>query len=124
MKNLPITVHEKIASYCLSAFDCPFNSENGSPTFAHSTTLTLWFKIVPSFQNEDEIHPYEACADRIYQLVYNEGEENLSQWWLTFWIIVTTKYPNVAVKHISQLLEYTIDHKQFSLVAVLPVSSN
>jgi len=124
LKNRPITIHEKIASFLLTAFDCPFKTENGSQTFAHAITLSLWFKIVPSFRNEDEIRPYESCADRIYHLVYDDNEQDLSSWWITFWVIVATKYPDVAAKHSSQLLEYTIDRKQFNLVAALLVSLN
>jgi hypothetical protein len=119
-----MAIHEKISAFLISAFDCPFTKENGSATFAQLTTLSIWFKIIPSLKTEDEVVPYEACADRMYYLVYNGGEESLSQWWRTFWSIVGTKYPNIALKHMPQLLEYTIDHKQFNLVALLPVSSN
>ncbi|CAF4777786.1 unnamed protein product, partial [Rotaria sp. Silwood2] len=75
-------------------------------------------------QNEDDARPSESCADRLYRLVYDENEQHLHSWWLTFWSIVSTKYPNIAVDHIPQFLDEIIDHKQLTLLAILSVSRN
>lgn len=122
IKTLPINLHEKIAAYCLSAFNCTLTTETGSMTFAHITSLYLWFKIGQCINNENDAKPYEICADKLYKLVCDDGEDKLYQWWINFWCIMGTKYPNVAVKHISQFLHDVIDRKQFTLVSIVSVS--
>jgi hypothetical protein len=86
------------------------------------TSLHLWFKIIQCINNDDDARPYEPCADRLYQLISDEGGYSLYHWWNTFWGIVAMKYPNVAANHISQFLHEVIDRKQFSLVTILGVS--
>jgi len=91
-------------------------------TFAYTTTLYLWYKVIKCINNEDDARSYESCADRLYKLVCDEGAENLHNWWVTFWCIVGIKYPNVAVDHISQFLHEVIDCKQIALTQLLNVS--
>ncbi|CAF2790446.1 unnamed protein product [Rotaria sp. Silwood2] len=119
LKTLPLTLHQQIASFFLVAFNCPFTAEDGSMTLSHSISLGLWFRIGQCIQNEDDARPYESCADRLYRLVYDEKEQHLHSWWLTFWSIVSTKYPNIVVDHIPQFLDEIIDRKQLTLLGIL-----
>jgi hypothetical protein len=91
-------------------------------TFAHTTTLYLWFKLLKCINNEDDARCYESCTDRLYKLVYDEGEANLYNWWAGFWCMVGMKYPNVAVDHISQFLREVIDRKEIRLIQIVNVS--
>jgi hypothetical protein len=93
-------------------------------TFAHTTTLCLWFKTVQCIDNEDNARPYEPCADRLYKLVCDEGEQDLVPWWIGFWSVVGTKYPTIAAEHIPQFLHEIIDRKEISLIVLLSVSLN
>ena len=122
MPKPPIILHEKIAAVCLAAFACPFTTESGAATFAQSAAVALWFNVISFLRSEEEATVYEGCADRLHQLVYNEGDESFHSWWITYWCIIGTKYPNVAVKGIPQLLEEAIDHKKFDLTSILSVN--
>ncbi|CAF4671529.1 unnamed protein product [Rotaria sp. Silwood1] len=120
LKTLPITLHQQIVSFSLAAFNCPFTTENGYMTLSHAISLGLWCRIGLYIQNEDDARPYEPCLDRLYQLVYNEDEQHLHSWWINFWSIIGIKYPNIAVNHTSQFLNEIIDHKQLTLLSILP----
>ena len=124
MTNRPIVLHEKIAACCSAAFTCPFFTESGSATFPQLAALALWYGVISYLQSEEEAAVYEKCADQLHDLVYKEGEERFHQWWLTFYCIVATKYPNVAARHIPQLLAESLDHKKFDLISALWVNSN
>lgn len=123
MTNRPIVLHEKNAAVCSAAFTCPFFTESGSATFPQLVALALWYGVISYLQSEEEAAVYEKCADQLYDLVYKEGEERFHQWWLMFFCITGTKYPNVAVRHTPQILAESLDHKKFDLTSVLWVTS-
>ncbi len=91
-------------------------------TFEHISALHIWFKVIQSIDNEDNARVYEPCVDQLYKLVYDEDVQSVHSWWMTFWTIITLKYPNVAADHVSQFLLEIIDHKKFNLIGLLPVS--
>ncbi|CAM4771267.1 unnamed protein product [Rotaria magnacalcarata] len=120
LKTLPLTLHEEIASFILAALNHPFMNENGAMTLAQTVSLSLWFKLGVCMHTEDDARPYKTCADRLYQLAFeDEAQQRFYPWWLTFWTIVGIKYPNLALDHISQFLEDIIDRKQFTLLSVV-----
>ena len=122
LKLVPLTLHQQLASYFLSALDCPLTNESGSVTLATRTGLCLWFALGKFMNSEDDARVYEPCADRIYNLICNEEETHLRIWWNTYWCWICTKYPNVAVNHIPQFLEEIIDRKESTLTPLLTVS--
>lgn len=124
MANRPIVLHDKIAAICSAAFTCPFFTESGAATFPQLMALALWYGVISYLQNEEEAAVYEKCADQLHDLVYKEKEERFHSWWVTYYCIVGTKFPNVAVRHIPQLLSEAIDHKKFDLTSVLWVTLN
>ncbi|CAF3723633.1 unnamed protein product [Rotaria sordida] len=124
LKNLPLTLHQQIASFCLAAFNCPFTNEDGSMTLSHSAGLALWCRLPQYIHNEDDAYPYESCADRLYQLVYKEEEQQLYQWWINFWCIIGLKYQNVAVNHIPQFLDEIINRKRLDLLSTVSALYN
>ncbi|CAF0913617.1 unnamed protein product [Adineta ricciae] len=119
LKSLPLTLHEDVARYCLSALKYPLHRENGSATVEYLTALLLWFSVGACLGNEDDARVYEKCADRLFEMVYNENEESMHSWWSTYWSIVLMNYPNVAANHSEQLLQEIIDHKQIMLLGML-----
>ncbi|CAF3691039.1 unnamed protein product [Rotaria socialis] len=120
LKTLPLTLHEEIASFILAALNHPFMKENGAMTLAHDASLPLWFKLGVCMHTEDDARPYKTCADRLYQLAFeDEAQQQFHPWWLTFWTIVGLKYPNLALDHISQFLEEIIDRKRFTLLSIV-----
>lgn len=122
LKPFPVTLHEDVARYCLSAWAYPLQRENGSPTVEHLTAFLLWFSVGPCLGNEDDARAYEKCADRLFEMVYNENEESIHTWWSVYWSTVSVNYPNVAARHSEQLLQEIIDHKQMMLLGILTVS--
>jgi len=90
--------------------------------FEQISASHIWFKIIQCIDNEDNARIYEPCVDQLYKLVYDEDVQSVLSWWMTFWSIITLKYPNVAADHVSQFLLEIIDHKKFNLIGLLPVS--
>ena len=121
LKSVPLTLHEDVARYCLSALKYPLRHENGSVTVEYLTALLLWFSVGPCLGNDDDARVYEKCADRLFEMIYNENEESMHSWWSTYWSTVLLNYPSVAANHIDQLLQEIIDHKQTRLLAMLIV---
>ncbi|CAF0879631.1 unnamed protein product [Adineta ricciae] len=119
LKPVPLTLHEDVARYCLSALKYPLRRENGSATIEYLTALLLWFSVGPCLGNENDARAYEKCVDRLFEMIYSENEESMHSWWSTYWSTVLMNYPNVAANHSEQLLEEIIDHKQIILLGML-----
>ena len=97
------------------------NRENGALTLGANVCLCLWYKITTLIQSEEAARQYSQCLKEMYQSVCDTDNSIIYNWWIHFWGVNTTKYPNAALDHLDHLLHDSIDRKQSMLTILLPV---
>jgi hypothetical protein len=120
-----LNFHQQVASLISIALTDSVTTETGQMALPLSVISPIWFKIVPCLQNDDEVYCYRSCLHRIYEIICEEDTSGkiMYPYWLFFWSLVILKYPNTTVEFIPQFLNEIIEHRQDTLISIMPVGN-
>lgn len=121
LPNLSVSFHRQIAEFVSVVLKSPMTLENGGLTLGANVCLCLWFQIATLIQSEEAARQYSQCLRQMYQIVCDTDDQTIYPWWMHFWSIIASKYPDVALDHLDHLLHDSIDRKQSMLTMFMPV---
>ena len=122
-QRLSTRVHSLLSALFTSLLDYPSCDEDQNLSFEYILMAIMTLRVAMTICNENDARLYEPYLDRVYQIVKNDKQSSLYEWWIQFWLIVGIKIPSVAVNHIEQFLEHTFNTKDMNFCGLLTVSS-
>ncbi|CAF0846606.1 unnamed protein product [Adineta ricciae] len=118
-QRLSTCVHSVLSALFTSLLDYPLYDEDRNPSLGYILMAIMTLRVAMTICNENDARLYEPYLDRVYQIVKNDEQTSLCQWWIQFWLIIGIKIPSVAVNHIEQFLEHTFNTKDVSFCGLL-----